>query len=310
VNNEREILLVVHTGRETNLQTAEKVAGWFSEAGVRLRVLTDEADELDPSCADTVVSADTQAAAGTELVFALGGDGTLLRAAELAHPVGVPVLGVNLGHVGFLAEADSDALEEAVSRVLDRDYQVEDRMTIGVTATAGGAPIARTWALNEASVERGSRERVLDVRIEVDGQPVSSFGCDGVLCSTPTGSTAYAFSAGGPVVWPDVRALIVMPSNAHAMFARPLVVSPHSVVSVEVDPSGHPAVLCCDGRRNFVLPPGSRVEVGGDSEPLRLVRLGKASFTERLVRKFELPVYGWRTRDRGANVTTNVTAKH
>jgi NAD+ kinase len=310
VTGEREILLVVHTGRATNLQTAEKVAGWFTQAGVRLRTLTDEAGDLDPACTDTVVPADTSAAAGTELVFALGGDGTLLRAAELAHPVGVPVLGVNLGHVGFLAEADSDALEEAVSRVVDGDYQVEDRMTIGVTAIANGVPIARTWALNEASVERGSRERVLDVMIEVDGQPVSSFGCDGVLCSTPTGSTAYAFSAGGPVVWPDVRALIVMPSNAHAMFARPLVVSPNSVVSVEVDPSGHPAVLACDGRRNFVLPPGARVEVGGDSEPLRLVRLGKAGFTERLVRKFELPVHGWRSRHKAAGQSPDVGPNH
>jgi NAD+ kinase len=299
---DREILLVVHTGRDSNRHTAEKVAGWFTEAGVRTRVLIDEVGELDPACSDSVVPADAQAAAGTELVFALGGDGTLLRAAELAHPVGVPVLGVNLGHMGFLAEADSDALEEAVSRALAGDYVVEDRMTIGVTAIVDGQPIARTWALNEASVERGARERVLDVRIEVDGQPVSSFGCDGVLCSTPTGSTAYAFSAGGPVVWPDVHALVVLPSNAHAMFARPLVVGPNSVVSVEVDPRGHPAVLCCDGRRNFVLPPGARVEVGADSPPLRLVRLGTAGFTERLVRKFELPVHGWRDRDRPPNV--------
>src|SRR5207248_4289195 len=131
---------------------------------------------------------------------------------------------------------------------------------------------------------------ILDVRIEVDNRPVSAFGCDGVLCSTPTGSTAYAFSAGGPVVWPDVRALLVVPSNAHAMFARPMVVSPASVVAFEVDPTGHPAVLCCDGRRTFSLPPGSRVEVAGGKTPVRLVRLWAGTFTDRLVRKFELPV--------------------
>jgi NAD+ kinase len=133
------------------------------------------------------------------------------------------------------------------------------------------------------------------VRIEVDNRPVSSFGCDGVLCATPTGSTAYAFSAGGPVVWPDVQAMLVVPSNAHAMFARPLVVSPNSQIAVEVDPSGHPAVLCCDGRRTFVLPPGARVEVAGGSMPARLVKLRQGPFTDRLVEKFELPVQGWRS---------------
>jgi NAD+ kinase len=292
----REVLLVVDTRRPANLDTAEKVAGWFTSAGVALRVLDDEAADLASAYPNTVVACGPAAAAGTELVFVLGGDGTLLRAAELARPVGVPVLGVNLGRVGFLAEADSDKLEEAVSLVVAQEYQVEDRMTVDVTASLHGELIARTWALNEASVEKGIRERILDVRIEVDGRPVSSFGCDGVLCSTPTGSTAYAFSSGGPVIWPEVRALLVVPSNAHAMFARPLVVSPNSRVAFEVHPDGHPAVLTCDGRRIFELPPGARVEVAGGEVPVRLVRLWAGTFTDRLVRKFELPVNGWRNR--------------
>jgi NAD+ kinase len=293
---DREVLLVVHTGRQTNLQTAEKVAGWFTSAGVRLRVLADEAGDLDPSCYASVVPVGPAAATGTELVFVLGGDGTLLRAAELAHPVGVPVLGVNLGRVGFLAEADSDALEATVAHVVAGAYEVEERMTVDVTATYHDRRLASTWALNEASVEKGTRGGVLDVRIDVDGRPVTAFGCDGVLCATPTGSTAYAFSSGGPVMWPDVRALLVVPSNAHAMFTRPLVVAPTSVVTLDVDPDGPPAVLCCDGRRYFALPAGSSVEVVGGSVPLRLARLNVGSFTERLVRKFELPVQGWRTR--------------
>jgi NAD+ kinase len=292
----REVLLVVDTRRQDNLHTAEKVAGWFSSAGVKLRVLDEEIAEFAPSCRVEAVPADETAAAGTELVFVLGGDGTLLRAAELAHPVGVPVLGVNLGRVGFLAEADSDALEEAVALVVAQNYQVEDRMTVDVRATLDGEVLADTWALNEASVEKGIRERILDVRIEVDGRPVSSFGCDGVLCSTPTGSTAYAFSAGGPVIWPDVQALLVVPSNAHAMFARPLVVSPKSHVAIEVHPDGFPAVLTCDGRRTFELPQGSRVEVVGGAVPVKLVRLWAGTFTERLVGKFELPIAGWRNR--------------
>jgi len=293
VNGDREILLVVKTGRQTNLRLAEKVAGRFAEAGIRLRVVEDEAADLDRSCYAEVAPAST-AAVGTELVFALGGDGTLLRAAELARPFGTPVLGVNLGRVGFLVEADMDDLDEAVQRVIDRDYHVEERMTLDVAAQVQGEVIAHTWALNEASVEKSSRERVLDVVVEVDARPVSAFGCDGVLCATPTGSTAYAFSAGGPVVWPDLDALLVVPSNAHALFARPFVVSPSSVVAFEIDPHGHPAVLCCDGRRLVELPAGTRVEVAHSTTPVKLVRLKQDRFADRLVNKFALPVQGWR----------------
>jgi len=296
VTGTREVLLVVHTGRESARKSAERVAERFHRAGVALRVLDVEANSLASSCGNSVVGVDEDAARGTELVFVLGGDGTLLRAAELARPAGVPVLGVNLGRVGFLAEADSDALDDAVGRVLAGEYRVEERMTVDVTATLDGRVIASTWALNEASVEKSSRERILDVIIEVEGRPVSAFGCDGVLCATPTGSTAYAFSAGGPVVWPDVAALLVVPSNAHAMFTRPLLVSPSSVVAVEVDPGGHPAVLFCDGQRAFDLPPGARVEVVGGSAPVKLVRLWDGPFTDRLVSKFSLPVQDWRAR--------------
>ena len=300
MSKQREVLLVAHTGRAENLDTARKVASWFMSAGVRLRVLAEEAADLDPSCYDMVVPSGSSAAAGTEMVFVLGGDGTLLRAAELAHPAGVPVLGVNLGRVGFLAEADWDALEETVAHVVAGEYEVEDRMTVDVTAMHDGHLIASTWALNEASVEKSTRGGVLDVAIEVNDRTVTAFGCDGVLCSTPTGSTAYAFSSGGPIMWPDVRALLVVPSNAHAVFSRPLVVAPTSVVAVEVDPDGPPGALVCDGRRTFELPPGSRVEVAGGAVPLRLARLHADTFTDRLVRKFNLPVVGWRTRrDRG-----------
>ncbi|AHH99799.1 NAD kinase [Kutzneria viridogrisea] len=293
VCGDREILMVVKTNRQTNLRLAEKVAGRFASAGIRLRVVEEEAEDLDPACYGSVVPAST-AAAGTELVFVLGGDGTLLRAAELARPFGTPVLGVNLGRVGFLAEADFDDLDEAVTGVIERNYHVEERMTIDVAASLQGELIAHTWALNEASVEKSSRERILDVVMEVDSRPVSAFGCDGVLCATPTGSTAYAYSAGGPVVWPDVQALLVVPSNAHALFSRPFVVSPGSVVAFEIDPAGHPAVLCCDGRRTVHLPAGTRVEVAGSTTPVKLVRLRLGPFSDRLVDKFSLPVQGWR----------------
>jgi len=288
------VLLVLHTGHSENLRTAEQVGHQLADAGIGVRVLAAEATHLDAALCDHQMAIGPQAAVGAELIVVLGGDGTLLRAAELARPCGVPLLGVNFGRVGFLAEADRGSLDAVMHAIVDGDYLVDERMTVEVTARLNGSTLARTWALNEASVEKSKRERLLDVVLEVDRRPVSGFGCDGVLCATPTGSTAYAFSAGGPVVWPDVDALVVVPSNAHALFARPLVVSPDSVVAVEVDPHGHPAVLCCDGRRTFALPAGARIEVVRGATPIRLVRLHDRPFTDRLVRKFELPVQGWR----------------
>jgi NAD+ kinase len=294
--SEREILLVVHPDREKTREAAREVSARFAKAGIRLRVLDEDVRELLEGADCTVVGQDADPAAGAELVFVLGGDGTLLRAAELARPARVPVLGVNLGRVGFLAEADSDALSDTVQRVVEGDYRVEERMTVDVTVTVEGVEVANTWALNEASVEKSSRERVMDALIEVDGRPVSSFGCDGVLCATPTGSTAYAFSAGGPIIWPEVEALLVVPSNAHAMFARPLVVSRDSVITVHIDPDGSPAVLTCDGSRHFELPRGAGVRVVRGRMPVRLVRLWDGPFTDRLVQKFSLPVKSWRQR--------------
>jgi NAD+ kinase len=249
------------------------------------------------------VPADAEAAEGTELVIVLGGDGSLLRAAELSRPAGVPLIGVNLGHVGFLAEAEPDGLADTVDRVVAQQYVVEERMTIDVAVRSNGALIASTWALNEATVEKAARERMVEIITEVDGRPLSRFGCDGVVCSTPTGSTAYAFSAGGPVVWPEVEALLLVPISAHALFAPPMVVSPQSVLAVELiagnETSG--AVLWCDGRRKVDLPAGARVEVRRGALPVLLARLQVPGarggrFTDRLVAKFGLPISGWRGR--------------
>jgi NAD+ kinase len=228
-------------------------------------------------------------------VIVLGGDGTILRAAEIARGCDAPLLGVNLGHVGFLAEAEREELPATVARALARDYEVEERMTINVRVKLGDEVVHETWALNEASVEKASRERSLEVVVEVDGRPLSTFGCDGVVMSTPTGSTAYSFSAGGPVVWPSVDALLMVPLSAHALFARPLVVGPDSSLAVELlDRSTGAGVLWCDGRRTFDLPSGARVVVRRSPVPVRLARLHPRPFTDRLVNKFRLPVTGWR----------------
>ena len=212
----REVLVVLHAGRPTNRYTAAAVARRLAADGVRLRMIDDEWKQVAPLVGDLpaelaprVVDARPGCAEGAEVALVLGGDGTLLRAAETARPVGVPLLGVNLGHVGFLAEAEQESLNEALRAIIDGGYDVEERMTVDAVAFVGGDEIARSWALNEVSVEKSSRERILEVVLEVDCRPVSAFGCDGVLCSTPTGSTAYAFSAGGPIMWPQVKALLL-----------------------------------------------------------------------------------------------------
>lgn len=289
----REVLLVAHTGRSVARRSARQVAERLTAAGVTVRVLEAEAPAL--RCRDVVVApADASAADGTDLVLVLGGDGTLLRAAELARPAGAALLGVNLGRVGFLAEIEHADLGETVERVLKRDYEVEERLTLDATVSLDGHVLAQEWALNDVSVEKASRERMLELIVEVDGRPLSRWGGDGVVCATPTGSTAYAFSAGGPVVWPQVAALLLVPVSAHALFSRALVVTPESVLAVEVVPEAARAVMWCDGRRTVDLPPGARVEVVQGALPVRLARLHLAPFADRLVAKFGLPVQGWR----------------
>lgn len=291
---DRAVLLVVHTGRRAALGAARDLVNRLTGAGVGVHVLEAEAGSLH--CDDVTAVAPGAPLDGVELVVALGGDGTLLRAAELARPARVPLLGVNLGHVGFLAEVDRSDLETTVERILASTYDVEERMTLDLVIIRNGAELARGWALNDVTVEKASRERMLDVVVEVDGRPLSRWGGDGIVCATPTGSTAYAFSAGGPVVWPSVQAMLVVPLSAHALFARPLVISPDSCVAIELlsDPSA--GVVFCDGRRTLDVAPHDRVEVRRGSEPVRLVRLRAAPFTDRLVEKFKLPVRGWRGR--------------
>jgi NAD+ kinase len=283
----RRILLIAHTGRADIATVARHVRDRLAGHGIELLARVPEADELG-------LEALRPEDAGPELVLALGGDGTLLRAAEEARTLSAPVLGVNVGRVGFLTEADADHLDDALDAVIGRQYRISERMTVDMTVEHLGETISSGWALNEISVEKASRERILDVVVEVDGRGVSAFGCDGVLCATPTGSTAYAFSAGGPIVWPGVDALLVVPSNAHALFSRPLVVAASSTVAVHVDPAGHGAAVTCDGRRIVEVPPGSRVLVRAGQTPVPLVRLRDEPFTDRLVRKFSLPVHGWR----------------
>ena len=294
----RHILVVSHTGRADSLDAAAHVLTMLGDAGVICVLGEEEKADLvahSPALAGIEVLGHRVQTADLELVIVLGGDGTILRAAEIVRGTGVPLLGVNLGHVGFLAESEREDITETVDRALRCDYSVEERMALDVVVEVGGEIIYRTWALNEATVEKASRERMLEVILEIDGRPLSSFGCDGVVMSTPTGSTAYSFSAGGPIVWPSLEALLLVPLSAHSLFARPLVVGPDSVLAVELlERNQGSGVLWCDGRRTEDLPRGARVEARRSEVPVRLARLREGPFTDRLVRKFALPVEGWR----------------
>jgi NAD+ kinase len=306
MTNQRLVLLVSHTARKEALSATLECAEALLKAGItpvmdqqeRAETLA-HAKTVSNSSAESILELgkDVQDS-DLELAVVLGGDGTILKAAELVRASQTPLLGINLGHVGFLAESEKNEISSTMARVVAKDYLVKERLTLDVAVKLDGKEVYRTWALNEATVEKSARERMLEVVVEVDGRPLSSFGCDGIVVSTPTGSTAYAFSGGGPVVWPSVDALLMVPLSAHALFARPLVISPNSLVAVEVlQRSAGAGVLWCDGRRSTELPVGARVEVRKSEKPVRLARLSQGPFTDRLVRKFSLPVEGWRGPD-------------
>ncbi|KQU68455.1 NAD kinase [Phycicoccus sp. Root101] len=312
--DQRRILLVAHPRRQEAHDIAIDVVKRLHAAGIEVVMQPEEAQLLGLGDHPGVrlATADNPAE-GCELICVLGGDGTILRGAEMSRGTGAPLLGVNLGHVGFLAEAEREDLGSTVEHIVARTYTVEERMTLEVTAHVDGTPVYSSWALNEVTVEKANRERMLEVVAEVDGRPLTTWGCDGVVVATPTGSTAYAFSAGGPVVWPDVEALLLVPISAHALFARPLVLGPQSHLALEVVPDTlGTGALWCDGRRAVDLPPGARIQVVRSDTPVRLARLSTSPFTDRLVAKFDLNIHGWRgqaRREEAARAGRGVTSE-
>ncbi len=226
-----------------------------------------------------------------ELVVVLGGDGTILRGAEVARAQNIPILGINLGHVGFLAEVEKPSLAEVATSIVSKNYQTENRMVLNYSVVRDGISISSGWALNEVTVER-ERTTMVELFVQIDDRPLSRWGCDGLICSTPTGSTAYAFSAGGPVLWPEIDALVLLPISAHALFSRPMVVSPQSQIVVEIESSE--ALLSADALRKLSLKTADRVLITKDDSVIKLAHIKPTLFTDRLVAKFKLPVEGWR----------------
>lgn len=300
----RRVALRLNPRRPEAVDVAAAFVEGVSRAGIECLVESQWLQPLGDRVPEAVLLDldDTGAHEGVELFVVFGGDGTILRGAEWAIEHDVPLLGVNLGHVGFLAELEPSDTDSLVTRVVAGDYDIERRLVLAIRVTdpVGG----REWtsiAVNEVSLEKAARERMVEVLASVDGRPVSRWHCDGVLVSTPTGSTAYAFSAGGPVIWPDVEAMLLVPLSAHALFARPMVLSPRS--RVRLDMTGTPddaGVVWCDGYRSIEVGHGCRVEIDRSGRDLLIARLSEQPFATRLVKKFDLPVEGWRNRDVGA----------
>ncbi len=284
----RKIILVLHPTRNEAHLLANEIVRSLADNG--FEILTSTNVDL-PKVAKFSESELLNERNDVELVLVLGGDGTILRGAEIAHGTEIPVLGINLGHVGYLAQIEKPSIANLVSAITGKNYVNEKRMTLAYKVERDEKVIADGWALNEVAVERNT-EAMIELFVQVDHRPLSRWGCDGVICATPTGSTAYAFSAGGPVVWPDVDALVLLPLAAHALFSDPMVVSPESEIAIDVE--SEIGVLSADGLRKFQLLEGDRVILTSERSFISLAHIDNAPFTDRLVAKFKLPVDGWR----------------
>ena len=291
----QRVLIVISHADNAAAQEATNACKHLAQRGIACVFDKDDLDHFAALGVSQPEGSKTYSGEDLDLVMVLGGDGSILRAAEIVNDNPAPILGINLGHVGFMTEAERSEIPAVLDAVAAGNFSTSERTTLEVKVWQEGKEVFSSWAINEVAVEKSARERMLEVVLEIDARPVSSFRCDGVLVSTPTGSTAYAFSAGGPVVWPNVEAFVVVPLSAHALFARPLVIDPESTVAVEVlRRSPGSGVLWCDGRRTFDLGPGARIEVAKRPVPVKMVVLDNAPFADRLVRKFSLPVSGWR----------------
>ena len=276
----KTVLLVTHPTRAEAISTANELTKLLTgkQINVFATIKTDGANDF-------------KATDQIDLAVVLGGDGTMLRAAEIFRGKQVPILGINLGHVGFLAEIERPSLTEIVDAIASGTFSIEERMSLNYQLLRSGKVIESGWALNEVVVERNDHQ-MIDLFVQIDHRPLSRWWCDAVICATPTGSTAYAYSAGGPVVWPEVDALVLLPLAAHALFSKPMVVSPKSEIAIDLESDS--ADLNADGIRRTKLQKNDRIVLTSDKEDILLAHIKPATFTDRIVAKFKLPVEGWR----------------
>jgi len=278
----KSALFVVHPTRPEAVDFARELISEFSKVGITT---------LTNYPGGVAGSEELNDQSQFEIAIVLGGDGTILRAAELVLGSDIPILGINLGNVGFLAEITRPTDTALVSAIADGNFRGEPRLLLQHEVIRDGAVIGSGWALNEFTIER-SHAQMAELFVQIDDRPLSRWGCDGVICATPTGSTAYAFSAGGPVLWPEVEAIVVLPLAAHALFSRPMVISPNS--SVVIDIESPEAMISADGMRKTPLLFGDRIVIRKSAERVEIIHIESAVFTDRLVAKFKLPIEGWR----------------
>jgi NAD+ kinase len=293
MSNKPVVLILLHNDSVEANKIAAKVSQQLGEAKVSICALKSD-KKLIQSAGFDISEFVPGTSVNPNLALVFGGDGTILRAVEVTRDSNIPVLGINLGHVGFLAEAEVDHIEDVVKAIVEHDWIEEKRLAIDVVVTKDNEIVFESFALNDVAIEKAEPGHMFDLILEIDSKPVSRLWGDGIVLATPTGSTAYAFSAGGPVIWPSVEALLVVPISAHALFAKPLVVDTMSLIAIEVPQDGSNGHLTADGRRSFDLSPGMRIEVRKSASYVNLARLDEESFSERLVKKFQLPVEGWR----------------
>ena len=284
MSQKRAAVLVVNPSRAEAVEAATVLAELLHKANFDLFTISEiSIDGVTNSAADKLPE--------VEIAVVLGGDGTILRGAELTRERNIPLLGINIGHVGFMAEVIRPEISAVAKSVIDKSYGLDSRMVLAYEVIRSGKVVNSGWALNEVTVER-QHTTMVELFVQIDGRPLSRWGCDGLIASTPTGSTAYAFSAGGPVLWPEVEALVLLPISAHALFARPMVISPKSEIVVEIQ--SDEALLSADALRKFPLVSGDQVRITRDASKILLSHIVATTFTDRIVAKFKLPVEGWR----------------
>ena len=269
---------VVHPGRETAMAAAKRLSQWFDDRDIEVRW-------FDPAIGDDRIAAEFSG--GLELILSVGGDGTFLRAAHVASAAGCPILGVKVGRMGFLTEVEPEEAPPLLELVAAGGARIEERLA--VLARPESDDFAPQWALNEVIVEKRARHRLVRLALYVGDVYVTTLSADGVIVATPTGSTAYSFSAGGPIVTPAIPCLLVTPVAPHMVFDRTLVIGAEDRVNLEVV-GDEPGLISADGRESLELPIGSRVRIGAAPNPARLVRRHDAPAFHALVReKFGLP---------------------
>ena len=284
MSQKRAAVLVVNPSRAEAVEAATVLAGLLLQANFDLFTISEVSIDGLRNCAANKLPE-------VEIAVVLGGDGTILRGAELTRERNIPLLGINIGHVGFMAEVIRPEISAVAKSVIDKSYGLDSRMVLAYEVIRSGKVVNSGWALNEVTVER-QHTTMVELFVQIDGRPLSRWGCDGLIASTPTGSTAYAFSAGGPVLWPEVEALVLLPISAHALFARPMVISPKSEIVVEIQ--SDEALLSADALRKFPLVSGDQVRITRDASKILLSHIVATTFTDRIVAKFKLPVEGWR----------------